>query len=247
MSIISSGLTDTGHVRKRNEDSFLDLAEQNLWVVADGMGGHDAGDFASQAIVSYLSTFTIQESLAKSVDLIEDLIIKANKDIQRHVIEIKVDKTKTSGSTVVGLFIWKNIGITFWSGDSRLYRVRDSLERISVDHSYVEELVKLGHISADEAEEHPSANVILNAIGIKETPFLDLDYFKIDNNDIFILCSYGLYKDLNEKQLSQIVDKNKHEMDNLAKQLLDRALEAGGSDNTSIICIQTNFEENNDV
>jgi len=247
ISIESFALTHTGKVRTRNEDSILDLCHEGLWAVADGMGGHDAGDFASQSIISHLSDFKKQDSLAKSIDLIEQKIFEANADIQQHAIETKVDKTKTSGSTVVGLFIWQNIGIVFWSGDSRLYRFRDDLQRLSEDHSYVEELVRLGQLSAEEAESHPSANIILNAIGIRDTTFLDLEYINIQNNDTFILCSDGLYKDMSEQNISNIVKNEPYKMELLATQLLDQSLEAGGSDNISIICINTQMDENSHV
>lgn len=241
----SFAVTHTGKVRKKNEDSILDLAIEGLWAVADGMGGHDAGDFASQSIISHLSDFKQQETLASCIDLIEDKIFKANSDIQQHAIKTKIDKTKTCGSTIVGIFIWQQIGIVFWSGDSRLYRFRDQqLERLSEDHSYVEELVRLGQLSADEAETHPAANIILNAIGIRNTTFLDLDYFKIQDDDTYILCSDGLYKDMNDKDLSKIIKNEPQQMELLTNQLLEKSLDAGGGDNISIISIKTHLTEN---
>ncbi len=247
ISTHSFALTHTGKVRTRNEDSILDLQAEGLWVVADGMGGHDAGDYASQSIINHLSDFKKQETLAQCIDLIENKIFAANADIQQHAIKTKVDKTKTCGSTIAGLFIWNTIGIAFWSGDSRLYRYRSNLQRISEDHSYVEELVKLGQLSADEAESHPAANIILNAIGIRDTTFLDLDYINILDKDTFILCSDGLYKDMNEQELAEIIKKEPLQMELLATNLLQRSLDAGGSDNISIICIHTQVENNTHV
>lgn len=247
LSIESFAITHPGKVRSRNEDSILDLSKENLWVVADGMGGHDSGDFASQSIISHLSDFRKQDSLSSSIDLIEKMIHQANSDIQKHAKDTKIDKTQMSGSTIVGLFIWQTIGIVFWSGDSRLYRYRDSLQRISEDHSYVEQLVQLGQLSEEEAETHPSANIILNAIGIKETTFLDLDYINIQDKDTYILCSDGLYKDMSEQKLSLIIKNEPYKMELLTTQLLDQALEAGGSDNISIICINTQMDEINHV
>lgn len=245
----SHAITHMGNVRTRNEDAILDLSSESLWVVADGMGGHDAGDFASQCIISHLSTFKLQDTLSKNIDLIEEKVIAANEDIQSHARKTKIDKTKTSGSTIVGLFIWKNIGLTFWAGDSRLYRFTDSLNRITEDHSYVEELIKMGQLSADEAEEHPSANIILNAVGIRDKHYLDMDYIQIEDNDVFILCSDGLYKDINESALSDII-KNKidnMDMEYLSTELLNAALAAGGTDNTSVICIKTLFRGDHHV
>lgn len=238
----SFAVTHAGRVRIKNEDSILDLAHEGLWVVADGMGGHDAGDYASQSIINHLSSFKKQTSLALSLNAIEDKIFEAHNDIQQYAFKTKVDKTRICGSTVVGVLIWNTIGIVFWSGDSRLYRYRDDiLQRLSEDHSYVEELIRLGHISADEAEDHPSANVILNAIGIHNTSFLDLDYFSIQDNDTYILCSDGLYKDISEKDLSSIIKNESQQMDLLSTQLLEQSLDAGGNDNISIICIKTHL------
>ena len=243
ISIDSFAVTHTGKVRSRNEDSILDLGNENLWVVADGMGGHDAGDYASQSIIKHLSDFKLQASLSQCIDLIEEKVFAANADIQQHAIKTKVDKTKTCGSTVVGLFIWQKIGIVFWSGDSRLYRYRNALERLSQDHSYVGELVRMGQLSADEAETHPSSNIILNAIGIRATTFLDLDFFSIQDNDTYILCSDGLYGDVREQDLSDTIKNEPQQMEFLASQLLEQSLQAGGSDNISIICINTQFNE----
>jgi len=243
-SVNSFALTHVGKVRSKNEDSILDLSAEGLWVVADGMGGHDAGDYASQSIIRYLSDFKRLDSLSECIDDIEKKIFEAHFDIQKHASKTKVDKTKTCGSTIVGVFIWETIGIVFWSGDSRLYRFREGLKRLSEDHSYVEELVRMGQLSADEAESHPSANIILNAIGIRDTTFLDLDYFNIQDQDTYILCSDGLYKDMNEKEITTIIQNETGNMELLTTQLLEHSLDAGGSDNISIICINTQVSDN---
>ena len=183
-----SGLSHTGLVRQRNEDSFLCLPEQNLWVVADGMGGHDAGDFASQTIATQAGKFAQQGSLEDSILLLEENLLHSNKLIQQKAKEVGL-KT-TIGSTVTCLYVWKNLAFTLWAGDSRLYLYRDNkLQRLTEDHSYVEELVRLGKLEAAEAEEHPAANVVLNAIGIEDNLVIDMEYYEIFHNDMFILCS----------------------------------------------------------
>jgi len=148
-------------------------------------------------------------------------------------------RNATIGSTVVCLYIWKNYAFTFWAGDSRLYRFRNNkIKRLTEDHSYVEELVKMGKIDARDAEAHPAANVVLKAVGIDELLRMDLDYFELLDDDIFIICTDGLYKDLEERAMVAVIQENKGDMGALTQALLDSSLNAGGTDNTSIIALK---------
>ena len=235
--ITSNGVTHTGHVRTRNEDSILLLPEESLWIVADGMGGHQAGDFASQTITQNLGLFKQQQSLDDSILLLEENVINSNTIIRRK--SEKLGKSTTIGSTIVCLHIWKNYAFTFWAGDSRLYRFRNNkLERFTEDHSYVEELVKMGKIEAKDAEAHPAANVVLKAVGIDDILRMDFDYFELFEDDILIICSDGLYKDIGEEKILPVIQANTEDMDSLAQALLVASLNAGGTDNTSIITLK---------
>ena len=237
LHITSNGVTHTGHVRTRNEDSILLLPEESLWTVADGMGGHHAGDFASQTITQNLGLFKQQQTLDASILLLEENVINSNSIIRRK--SEKLGKNATIGSTVVCLYIWKNYAFIFWAGDSRLYRFRNNkLERLTEDHSYVEELVRMGKIEAKDAEAHPAANVVLKAVGIDDTLRLDFDYVELLDGDIFIICSDGLYKDMEEEKITPIVQANLEDMNALAEALLISSLNAGGTDNTSIITLR---------
>jgi protein phosphatase len=242
--IDSNGITDTGHVRTRNEDSYLVLPDQNLWAVADGMGGHQAGDFASQAITQNLGLFKQTDSLADSILSLEENLIDSNAVIRKKAD--KLGKNTTIGSTFVCAYIWQDFLFTFWAGDSRLYRFRDGqLNRLTEDHSYVEELVKMGKIEAKDAEAHPASNVVLRAVGIDDTLRLDFEYFDINDDDIYIICSDGLYKDLVEDKISAIIQENNDDMEILAQLLLSSSLDAGGTDNTSIITIKVSDKQEN--
>ena len=235
--ISSNGVTHVGHVRTKNEDSILLLPEENLWTVADGMGGHHAGDFASQTITQNLGLFKQQQSLDDSILLLEENVINSNTIIRRK--SESLGRNATIGSTVVCLYIWRNFAFTFWAGDSRLYRYRNNkLERLTEDHSYVEELVKMGKIDARDAETHPAANVVLKAVGIDDLLRMDFDYFELVDEDIFIICSDGLYKDMAERAMLPIIQANTEDMDSLVQNLLTSSLNAGGTDNTSIIAIK---------
>ena len=235
--ISSNGVTDTGRVRDKNEDSILDHGDENVWIVADGMGGHHAGDFASQTITNNLSLFKQHASLDDSILLLEENILNSNSIIRKK--SFKLGRSATIGSTIVCVYIWNNLLFTFWAGDSRLYRYRDGkLERLTEDHSYVEELVRMGKIEAREAEEHPAANVVLKAVGIDDNLCLDFEYFEVEQDDIYIICSDGLYKDLEETEITPIIESNLENMVELSQSLLSASLDAGGTDNTSIITLK---------
>jgi len=235
--ISSNGVTDTGHVRDKNEDSILVQADENVWIVADGMGGHHAGDFASQTITNNLSLFKQHSSLDDSILLLEENILNSNSIIRKK--SYKLGRSATIGSTIVCVYIWRNLLFTFWAGDSRLYRYRDRcLERLTEDHSYVEELVRMGKIEARDAEEHPAANVVLKAVGIDDNLCLDFEYFEVQQDDIYIICSDGLYKDLAETKITPIIESNPDNMAELSQSLLAASLDAGGTDNTSIITLK---------
>ena len=237
--ITSNGVTHTGHVRTRNEDSILLLPEESLWTVADGMGGHHAGDFASQTITQNLGLFKQQQSIDDSILLLEENVINSNTIIRRK--SEKLGKSATIGSTVVCLHIWRNFAFIFWAGDSRLYRFRNNkFERITEDHSYVEELVKMGKIEAKDAEAHPAANVVLKAVGIDDILRMDFDYFELLDEDILIICSDGLYKDLEDRKITSVIKANTGDMGSLAEALLISSLNAGGTDNTSIVVLKVN-------
>lgn len=240
-AITSSGVTHTGKVRERNEDSILLLEEENLWLVADGMGGHQAGDFASKTITRNLGLYKQQNSLEDSILLLEENLLNSNAIIREK--SSKMGKNATIGSTVVCVYVWHNFLFIFWAGDSRLYRFRkNQIERLTDDHSYVEELVRMGKIEADAAESHPAANVVLKAVGIDDELCLDFDYVEIEDSDIFIICSDGLYKDLDQDRITSLIQENSNDMAVLTNTLLSHSLDAGGTDNTSIITIKANIQ-----
>ncbi len=236
-NIKSHGVTDIGNVRTKNEDSILLLPKESTWVVADGMGGHHAGDFASQAITKNMALFKQQPTLEKSISLMEENLIHSNAIIRKKAL--KFGKNKTIGSTVVSVHIWGKFIFAFWAGDSRLYRHRDDqLIRLTEDHSYVEELVKMGKVKAKDAESHPASNIVLKAVGIDDDFRADLSYFEMQDDDIYIVCSDGLYKDLGENEILHIIQNNRNDLSLLNQSLLCSSLDAGGSDNTSIITIK---------
>ena len=231
------GLTHTGLVRDHNEDSFACVPEQNLWLVADGMGGHASGDFASRMLAEQSKKFVRQQRLDQSILLLEETFFGAHQLI--------LDETAnrpgqaTIGSTLVSLFAWNNLAFVMWAGDSRVYQYRSGhLSRLTEDHSLVEELVRMGQLDADKAEEHPASNVVLNAVGIENNLYFDLEYSEIHDQDLFLLCSDGLYKDLSDDTIEALLKAHADNLEQACSKLLEAALEAGGSDNCTVVLVK---------
>lgn len=228
-----SALTHVGLVRKMNEDSILALEDHNVWVVADGMGGHAAGDFASQTIVDHVAAMPNDPNPAEHMRALRQAILGAHDTILQ---EIDARGGGTIGAAVVALMISAGHFVCFWAGDSRLYRLRaGEIELLTTDHSVVADLVEGGVLSWDEAESHPQSNAITRAVGVGETLELDKIRGEIEPGDRFLLCSDGLNKyagfDVLEKAMKDTP------IETVADKLLGIALQGGGADNISIIVI----------
>lgn len=227
--------TNVGMVRAINEDSILSLPEVQLWAVADGMGGYEAGNVASDMIVKALESITKKATLNDMVVCVEESLLDVNRRILEYA-DIMLDG-RTLGSTVVTLVIQDHIGICLWAGDSRLYRYRNNqLEQISRDHSQVEELLQQGFISPEEAEAHPDSNVITRAIGANAELYIDVDAFTVQLGDTFLLCSDGLY---NMVSNDEIINSIAHlSINEAVESLIQKALDGGANDNVSVILVK---------
>jgi len=234
-SCTSYGITDVGKARKHNEDSMLDRSEIGLWVVADGMGGHDAGDVASQLIVSSLKKVHEGVTLNRYIDDIEDRLLKVNQQLIDKANES--EKKATIGSTVVAMLAYDKYCVYLWAGDSRLYRLRDTeIRQITTDHSQVEQYVERGLISREEAAVHPHANMITRAVGATNDLFLDIDIQEMELNDRYLLCSDGLTKHIMDLELEEILHEE-GDPEETCKVLIDLTLERGAGDNVTAIVI----------
>lgn len=232
----TSSDTNVGMVRTVNEDSIMQNPEVGLWAVADGMGGYEAGDIASNMIVSALADIQKDEHLNTFVDAIEDKIIDANHRILEYS-EIMHDG-RILGSTIVTLLIKGQVGVCLWAGDSRLYMLRNNqLQQLSRDHSHVQELLDQGAISEDDAINHPDGNVITRAVGTSDELYVDISTFNVQLGDTFLLCSDGLYNAVDENEIELYMQS--HDTDNAVKQLIVRALENGAADNVSVIIVKS--------
>jgi type VI secretion system protein ImpM len=219
-------LTNTGLRRKHNEDSILSKPESRLWVVADGMGGHKAGDVASQLIVNTLNELRPVPNLNDYLKAVE----KCLKQINTQLLDLgKRDYgQQIVGSTVVAFLVDTNRCAFIWAGDSRLYRFRNNqLQQLTQDHCLDNEG------SSEWAVK--SSNVITRAVGAGNTLLLDKKIQSVYVSDVFLLCSDGLDKELSHNEIEALMQKN-HPKD-LAKILMDACLFRGGRDNISIIII----------
>lgn len=231
---ISAAATDVGSKRKINEDALLERSDAGLWAVADGMGGHAAGDVASHAVIHPLSLIERGESLADFVDAVEDALMSVNQQLRDYAVHELGGRTV--GSTVVTLLLSAKTGVCLWAGDSRLYRLRDGqLSRISRDHSAVQEMVDAGAISQEEADSHPKSNVITRAVGGAEHLLVDAAVFAPVLDDTYLLCSDGLYNEVSEDVIRR---KMALPPEQTVQQLLDEALHNGGRDNVSLVVVR---------
>ena len=234
LSWSSFGITDVGKVRKLNEDSLLDKPEIGLWVVADGMGGHEGGDVASQMIVKSLGKIHEGITLDRYIDDIEDRLIKVNERLITKARES--ERNVTMGSTVVGMLAYDRFCTFFWAGDSRLYRLRNrSLRQLSRDHSQVEIYVEQGLISRKEAATHPHGNMITRAIGADKDLYIDFDIQEMQSGDRYMLCSDGLTKHLEDIEFEEMLSEGSAE--EACKELTALTLERGAGDNVTTIVV----------
>lgn len=234
LSWSSTGITDTGKVRKHNEDALLERPEIGLWVVADGMGGHAAGDVASQMIVSSLKKVHEGVELYRYINDVEDRLLEVNQRLLEKANESA--RRVTIGSTVVALIAYNNYCIYLWAGDSRLYRLRNrQLRQMTIDHSQVELYVEKGLITREEAAVHPHGNMITRAVGATEDLFIDMDIQEMQSGDRYLLCSDGLTKHVTDFEIEDILDEGDHA--DACRTLIDLTLERGAGDNVTTIVV----------
>lgn len=238
------GMSDVGCVRELNEDCFcihgFNGAEKGFCILADGMGGHNAGEVASQATVSFVSekmTALLEDGGAGQLParLIE-AIEGANEKVYRMSTESSVHSGM--GTTTVAAFIDEGIAYIANVGDSRAYMADEcGIRQLTCDHSVVDELVKSGTITAEEARMHPQRNIITRAVGTEESVKVDAFEYECEEGETLILCSDGLSTMLEDKEIYDIV-KEENNAENTVCRLIETAKERGGLDNITVICIK---------
>lgn len=225
--------THVGLKRRVNEDAVLALPEHDIWVVSDGMGGHEAGDFASGLIADSIATIPHGLDPRDRMQALRDAIQSAH----RVILQEADDRGRgVIGATVVALMMSSQHFVGLWAGDSRLYLLRDGkIEMLTTDHSAVAEFVLSGRMSWDEAEQHPQSNAITRAVGVGDDLELDKVRGEVRAGDRFLLCSDGLTKyatfGILQKELSS------QPIETVSDRLIQIALSGGGADNITVVVV----------
>ena len=235
LRFISVSRTHVGLVRARNEDALLERPDLGLWVVADGMGGHARGDYASQRIVASLNDMAPPTSGTASLREVKSRLAAVNRELRDAATAAGADAT--IGSTVVAVLIFDQSFCCLWAGDSRFYLLRDGkLRQISRDHNFVQSLVEHGELSAQAAAFHPMVNVITNAVGAADELILEETRDRLQPNDLLLLCSDGLNRTATDEEIGTIL--NDSAVEQAADRLIEHALSRGASDNVTVIVIR---------
>lgn len=226
--------SDVGCKRKINEDSYLSRPDYGLWVVADGMGGHAAGDFASQTIVHELNSIGVAVSPDDLVARFNERLTRANDVIRAHAVELQGGMI---GATVAALLVHQTQFDCIWSGDSRLYLLRDGrLTQQSRDHTEARALLDAGSITAEEAANWPRKNVITHAVGVSEKPICERVTGELQLGDLFLICSDGLTEHITDAEIEQML-LNYAPQDAVAK-LIEETVRRGARDNVTVIAMR---------
>lgn len=229
-------MTDVGRKREVNQDYVYVTDESvgpfpNLLAVADGMGGHKAGDFASKFTVNLLRKELEDTTIGRPEEILKNIVtIANNKLIEVAATDVKLDGM---GTTLVAATIVGNTLYFANVGDSRLYLINDKIRQLSKDHSLVEEMVRLGGIKEEEAKNHPDKNIITRAIGVKEEVEADVFEYRLKKGDIILMCTDGLSNMVEDEDMFDIV-KGSRDIVEAVQMLVEKANSNGGRDNIGV-------------
>jgi serine/threonine protein phosphatase PrpC len=241
-----AGLTDTGQARKHNEDAISWDFNRGFALLADGMGGHNAGDVASRMCIDKLNSL-LASSLDKSIDnlrpnkgvskhatLLRRLISKANTTVYENSLDNK--EREGMGATLASILFYDDRVVIAHLGDSRVYRLRKKeLEQLTIDHSLVQELLDKGVISDEEVVDNPYSHVITQAVGIRPKVVAEINEYEVMPGDVFLLCSDGLTDMVNDEEIKDSLLVADGHWDQASQHLVDLANQHGGHDNISVI------------
>ena len=232
-------LTDTGRVRTANQDYVYASVEPvgslpNLFVVADGMGGHQAGDYASRYIVENLVSYLQYTENSQIVPLLREGILKVNTMLYQESKE--KPELSGMGTTLVAAVADENTLYVANVGDSRLYLVRDRIRQVTRDHSYVEELVSLGRLERGSKDYKDKKNILTRAVGTEDKLLVDFFEVGLEPGDFILMCSDGLSNMLEDVEMEEIVGSDL-ELEEKAEKLITVANDNGGKDNIAVVLV----------
>jgi serine/threonine-protein phosphatase Stp1 len=233
----SAARTDPGKVRGRNEDAFLDCPQQGLWVVADGMGGHQGGDIASQMIVTSLAEMPLQKNFDDRLRSVSQCLHWLNRRLGQELTLMAGHQDSIVGSTVVVLLVDGSRAACIWAGDSRCYLWRDQcLYQLTKDHSLMQQLIDQQQMCAGQASIQPHAGALTRAVGASEELTLEVLELMVYPADSFLLCSDGLYQALSSNALGSALSLNTPTQ--VMERLFDSALSGPARDNLTGVVIR---------
>ncbi|NLP44314.1 MAG: Stp1/IreP family PP2C-type Ser/Thr phosphatase [Peptococcaceae bacterium] len=235
---------ETGCVRRNNEDSYLILPEYDLYAVADGMGGHNAGEVASRLAVEGLKE-KAKALIGIDNQHVQEWMIEAIDQTNKEIFEASFNSLETQGmgTTLTALLIKDNKAVIGHVGDSRIYLWRNStLRLLSEDHSMVNELIRLGQLTAEKAKNHPHRNVLSRALGVEKTITVDCFQLEIQKRDVFLLCTDGFSNMLEMEEMAAEFANSGTWEDRMAR-LQKLVLERGAPDNFTAVCCILDGEE----
>lgn len=231
----SHGRSDRGAVRNHNEDAFLDDPDNRLWVVADGMGGHAAGDVASQAIVKHLRELVRPPHTVDYVDRVDDALAAANAELieyaQKHELQIV-------GSTAVVLVDAGSYMLCAWAGDSRIYQqAGGGLRQLTKDHTQAREMMSTGAFSAAELRNNAQAGALVRAVGAESALVVEWAAADAAAHDVFLLCSDGVTKEMSDAEISAVLAQPAP-VSEIANTLVETCLSRGARDNITAVVVR---------
>jgi serine/threonine protein phosphatase PrpC len=236
MALRSVARTHVGRVRTLNEDRYIERPDIRLWAVADGMGGHEAGDVAASLIVESLAAVEAQSSGYAYLNLVCDQLQAVNRELVERAAALSYGAL--IGSTVAALLAFEDHYACVWAGDSRIYLHRDGgLDRLTRDHSVVQQMVDAGALDPEEARNHSRSNVVTRAVGAGEPLELDVRHAAIEPGDVFLLCSDGLTNMVTDEEIRRILSAMAPEP--AADGLMALALDRGARDNVTLVVVST--------
>lgn len=231
--IQSFGLTNMGCIRDHNEDAFLDSGDNSFWVVADGAGGHEGGEIASNLIIDKLSLIRRRRFFGSAVNEIKESLQQVNSELIG--LSGGEETNRLIASTVCVLMINKNRATYLWSGDSRIYLLRNNqLSQLTRDHNRVDAFIEAG-MTHEEAVKAPLAQHLTNAVGVSSPLFIEVQNLEIKKHDIFLLCSDGLNKEVTDEEIQLIIQNKDPKI--IANSLMDKALSRNARDNITVLLV----------
>ncbi len=245
-----AGLTDVGMKRTHNEDNLQLCPEHNLFIVADGMGGHASGEVASQIAVETVAGFFQQTSddsditwpfkEEKAYSFVENLFVNSVRYANLRVFQKASEDAsyKGMGTTFVGCHIVDTTFYVAHVGDSRCYRIRnEQLDQITEDHSLLNDYKKMAKLTPEEEANFPHKNIIVRALGMKDSVNVDLGTHTVEKGDLYLLCSDGLNGELTDPEIRDLCLKHWDDLEEMCRELIKHTNAHGGKDNTTVVVV----------